>query len=212
MPATRHYPALAAAWVRGAHPTLDQGDDEATFAAALEAGLDLFPFKRRDGLARVERVIGLLRGLAPESLLDLGFGRGSFLFPLLAAMPGLPVTGLERKPSSVARLEALIRGGYPDLAVLQGDACALPLPADSHDVVTVLEVLEHLERPQLAAAEALRCARRFVLASVPSKPDDNPEHIQLFSAAALEALFLDAGARRVSLQHVLNHRIAVVGV
>jgi ubiquinone/menaquinone biosynthesis C-methylase UbiE len=211
MLATRHYPQLAAAWIRGAHPELVRADDDSTIAAALAAGIDLFAFKRREGLARVDVVLSLLRGLAPSSLLDLGFGRGSFLFPLLDAFPELPVTAVERKPSAVARVEAMARGGHPGLTALEADACAIPLPDRGHDVVTILEVLEHLERPDLAAREALRCAQRFVIASVPSKPDDNPEHIQLFSARELEALFLEAGARRVSLQHVLNHRVAVVG-
>jgi len=50
------------------------------------------------------------------------------------------------------------------------------------------------------------------VASVPSKDDDNPEHIQLFSQDELQSLFLDAGARDVQVSHVLNHRIAVVKV
>jgi hypothetical protein len=38
--------------------------------AGLTAGLRLHKFKRTMGLARVERVLGILRGLAPECLLD----------------------------------------------------------------------------------------------------------------------------------------------
>jgi hypothetical protein len=80
------------------------------------------------------------------------------------------------------------------------------------DGVTILEVLEHLARPHLAAAEAVRVSRRFVVASVPSKPDDNPEHVRLFSGASLEGLLRDAGARSVRLDYVPGHIVAVARV
>ena len=82
----------------------------------------------------------------------------------------------------------------------------------ARNVVTFLEVLEHVERPAVALAETFRVARRFVVLSVPSKEDDNPEHIHLFSRAALEDLLVGAGATRVTFDGVLNHLIAVARV
>ncbi|MCA9708020.1 MAG: hypothetical protein KDK70_19360, partial [Myxococcales bacterium] len=76
----------------------------------------------------------------------------------------------------------------------------------------VAQVLEHLQEPHEAAAELLRVARRFVVVSVPSHPDDNPEHIQLFTPDSLRAMFMDAGARRVQIEHVPGHMIGVVRV
>ena len=62
------------------------------------------------------------------------------------------------------------------------------------------------------ARAAVRLAKRFVIASVPSKPDDNPEHVRLFNRASLDALFKDAGAANVRIDHVLNHMVAVARV
>jgi hypothetical protein len=80
------------------------------------------------------------------------------------------------------------------------------------DGVTILEVLEHLERPALAAAQAVRVARSFVIASVPSRPDDNPEHIHLFGRDALAGMLRAAGARRIHCESVLNHLVALATV
>jgi hypothetical protein len=55
----------------------------------------------------------------------------------------------------------------------------------------------------------LRVSRRHVVVSVPSHEDDNPGHIQRFDARTLEETLKRAGARRVTVEHVLNHIIAV---
>src|SRR5260370_29272444 len=84
----RHYYLdLAAAYVRGAlpdPPDLPPGD---LIRHGIAVGLTMNRFKRTAELPRVRRVLGLLRGLVPESLLDVGSGRGVFLWPLVCASP-----------------------------------------------------------------------------------------------------------------------------
>jgi ubiquinone/menaquinone biosynthesis C-methylase UbiE len=89
------------------------------------------------------------------------------------------------------------------------DATALGFVDRSVDAVTLLEVLEHMPDPAAAIGEAMRVCRTAVIATVPSHEDDNPEHIHLFEAAQLEAMFTAAGARRVTVEHVLGHRVCV---
>jgi 2-polyprenyl-3-methyl-5-hydroxy-6-metoxy-1,4-benzoquinol methylase len=86
------------------------------------------------------------------------------------------------------------------------------LPDDSFDGVTLLEVLEHIPQPDRAVRQAVRLARRFVVVSVPSQPDDNPEHIHLFNAESLKRLFQEAGVDRISVDHVLNHIVLLAMV
>ena len=204
------YTELAAAYVRGSLAGTDPVADEAALISlGRAAGLKLHRFKRTMDLPRVKAVLGILKGLAPSDLLDVGSGRGVFLWPLLDAFPDLAVTAVERDDRRRAHLDAVRSGGVDRLRVVGEDAGALPFPDRAFDVVTLLEVLEHQQDPAPLAREALRLARRFVIASVPSRPDDNPEHVQLFSGESLGALLEAAGATRTTIDYVPNHIIAL---
>jgi Methyltransferase domain len=222
---TAYFERIAAAYVRGklgSHlplgfsesilSDLEDTDLDAILQIGREAGLRLHRFKRTMGLARVERVLGTLRGIAPESLLDIGSGRGVFLWPLLDAMPWLEITACDLLDYRVADIQAVHDGGFANLNAQLQDATNLSFPDASFDVVTALEVLEHIPDATRAIAEVVRVARRFVIASVPSQPDDNPEHIHLFSHADLERMFTAAGVKRVNFEAVLNHTIVVAKV
>jgi ubiquinone/menaquinone biosynthesis C-methylase UbiE len=204
-----YYTELAASFVRGKLGERKHLSSEELIQAGIAAGLRLHKFKRNAQLPRVRKVLGILRGLAPASLIDVGSGRGTFLWPLLDSFPHLAVAAVDKKPQRVYDIDAVRRGGYENLSSALADAASLCFAERSADVVTMLEVMEHLASPAKAALEAIRVARRFVIASVPSKEDDNPEHIHLFDRASLEEMFLSAGARRVKFEYVPNHIIAI---
>jgi len=217
MPATsysaedeRSYTRFAAAYVRGRRPDLDGGSDADAVARGVEAGLRLHRFKRTRVLPRISRVLGTLRGIDPCSLLDVGTGRGVFLWPLLEAFPSLPVTCVEVDPERVRQLECVATGGIPNLRVHASDVTALPFDDHAFDVVTALEVLEHVERTEEAVRQIVRVSRRFVLVTVPSHADDNPLHVHAFTAERLRREFLGAGAARVEVDDVLNHLVLTV--
>lgn len=214
----------ACAWVRGvslrtgtpvlADPLsslpLDQlsADDEQTIlAAGRKAEMKLYRFKDHRDLPRVKRVLGILSGLQPESLLDVGSGRGVFLFPFLRTFPGVPATSLDVLPHRVTLLSDVSRGGYPHLTALEQDITQWRMPEASFDVVTLLEVLEHIPDVESAIRAAVRLARRCVVVSIPSKPDDNPEHIHLLTKPILTELFTMAGCTHLHFDGVPNHLI-----
>lgn len=227
--ATPLFDRLAAAYVRGAARSspemavapalldapldaLDDADLAALVQLGRAQGLRLHRFKRTMGLPRVQAVLGILRGIGPSELLDIGSGRGAFLWPLLDALPWLPVTATDLLEYRVADAQRVADGGVANLSAARLDVTDLPFAACSFDVVTMLEVLEHIPDTAAALRSVLRVARRFVILSVPSRPDDNPEHIHLFSAAQLSALLREHGAARVSIEQVPGHLIAVAKV
>ncbi|HVG19835.1 MAG TPA: class I SAM-dependent methyltransferase [Blastocatellia bacterium] len=209
----RYFTSLAVAFVRGKVKTLPPGlSSEEILEAGVASGLRLHKFKRNTELSRVRKVLGIIQGLRPASLLDIGSGRGTFLWPLLDTFPHLRITAIDINPLRVADINAVRAGGISNLQSLLMDATEMDLEDNSVDVVTALEVLEHIASPQRAASEAVRVAKDFVVASVPSKEDDNPEHIHLFDRQGFESLFLTSGAKSVKIDFVLNHMIAVARV
>ena len=150
-----YYERLARAYFRGRAVRTGQAD----------AGVQdpkFYYFKRgHEELPRVRKTLGFLRSVQPENLLDVGSGRGVFLFPFLEAFPWVEVTSVDLLAHRAEFLQDLSRGGITNLRAEQGDICLQPFPEKSFDVVTVLEVLEHIPDVEKAVFAAVRMARRF---------------------------------------------------
>jgi 2-polyprenyl-3-methyl-5-hydroxy-6-metoxy-1,4-benzoquinol methylase len=221
-----YFLTLAAAYMRGklknelvraeysslfTHSLSELTEDELQMLVQLskEEGLRIHRFKRTMELPRVHKVLGILKGIQPHHLLDIGSGRGAFLWPLLHEFPYLPVTAVDVLDYRVEDLQAVHNGGIEQLTAIQASATALPFADQTFDVVTMLEVLEHIPATITTLAEVCRVARRFLILSVPSKEDNNPEHIHLFNAENLKCHLQALGVSRVSVEYVLNHMIVV---
>lgn len=202
----RYETELAAAYVRG-KLHLEDAPPEVLIAAGEAAGLKMYHFKKKELLPRVKAVMGFLKGVQPESLLDVGSGRGVFLFPFLTEFPWVPVTSVDLLPHRVEMLQHMAEGGISNLTALQQDICCWDMAPGSFDTVTLLEVLEHIPDVQAAVNAAVRLARRYVVVTVPSKPDNNPEHIHLLTKDILTQLFSNAGCTKLHFSGVPGHLI-----
>src|SRR5689334_5821903 len=121
----RYFTEFANAFVRG------RLGDQATIQDGIGAGLRLHKFKVNIELPRVQRVLSILRGLSPDRLLDVGSGRGTFLWPLLATFPKLLVTSIDSSERRTSDLAAIRRGGVERLTVASMDAQILGFAAKS---------------------------------------------------------------------------------
>ena len=103
-------------------------------------------------LAHIERLAG---GLSGKRVIDVGCG-GGILAESMAAR-GAAVTGIDLadKPLKVAMLHGLESGQAVDYRLVSAEQVAAESPA-SYDVVTCMEMLEHVPDP---AAIVRACAR-----------------------------------------------------
>jgi 2-polyprenyl-6-hydroxyphenyl methylase/3-demethylubiquinone-9 3-methyltransferase len=100
-------------------------------------------------------------GEEPQDVLDLGCGAG-FLSNYLGTR-GHRVTGIDTTTENLT--VAKLHDDSRRVAYRQADACALPFPDRSFDVVCAMDLLEHVEKPHALIAEASRVLRpggRFV--------------------------------------------------
>ncbi|MDP6360828.1 MAG: methyltransferase domain-containing protein, partial [Planctomycetota bacterium] len=139
-------------------------------------------------------------------------GRGVFLWPLLDSFQGLPVTAIDLRQDRAEQLACARLGGMEQLVAHRMDVTELNFDDSSFDVTTALEVVEHIPDAQEAINEITRVSRQAVIVSVPSKEDDNPDHIHLFTQDTMREMFHQAGVTKIKFDYVLNHMIAVANV
>lgn len=196
-------------------PLCDLSDAEQTelIEYGEKAGIKLYYFKNSDRqLPRVNKVLGFLKGIYFESLLDIGSGRGVFLLPFLDEFPYIQVSSIDILDKRIDLLSDLSNGGIDQLSVKKADLCVQPYPDKSVDVVTLLEVLEHIPNVEEAIRSAVNMARKYVVVTVPSKEDDNPEHIHLLTREKLTEYFNACGAKKLSFDGVPGHLFMIAKI
>jgi len=112
---------------------------------------------------RIELVLNLLQNASDvKRILDVGCGEG-FLMNTLAAKYNAQVAGLDISETRLARAKTnCARGNF---AI--GDVRKLPYADSSMDLVSAVEVIEHIVPPEAALIEMARVSSRYVLVSVP---------------------------------------------
>jgi 2-polyprenyl-3-methyl-5-hydroxy-6-metoxy-1,4-benzoquinol methylase len=104
-----------------------------------------------------EALLRLVRGLQPSSLCDVGCGSGENLLAL-ASLDGVALAGTDISEQALA----LARQRVPSASFAQLDiqSCALP---GTFDIVTAIQVIEHLPDDVAALRNMRRMARRHVV-------------------------------------------------
>lgn len=103
------------------------------------------------------QVFRALDEIRPSSVLDVGCAEG-FIAAKASELFGCSSVGVEMGGQACKRATELTK-----VPVLSASADSLPFANNSFDVVTMTEVIEHLENPLQALAECWRVARKGVI-------------------------------------------------
>lgn len=150
-------------------------------------------FKRYDPeLPRVSKILGMLQGLQPDSVLDVGSGRGRLFWPMVNALPNTHFTAMDVLPWRCEVFRA-VRDGGVKVGVLEEDISNTIMIRDFYQVVVASEVLEHIPNVQQALNNIIHAAEKAVIITVPNKPDNNPDHIHFLPEKVWKDMFELAG-------------------
>jgi SAM-dependent methyltransferase len=117
------------------------------------------PYERADEERRLAACADLIEG---TSLLDVGAGQGAFLRWLEKHRPRLQLAAIERSRAAIA-------SAVCQTPIAEGSVEVLPFPDRAFDVVTALELLEHLPFAvyEVGRAEIARVAGSSIVITVP---------------------------------------------
>jgi len=105
----------------------------------------------------------------PGSLLDVGCGEGVLVHRWATRLgEGCRLVGIDLEEPSIQAGWAQRQA--PNLTYEVMRAENLPFATDEFELVTAIEVLEHVPDPEHTLAEMARCAQRHLLVSVPREP------------------------------------------
>jgi SAM-dependent methyltransferase len=161
---------------------------------------------------------------APTSILDIGCGEGVLTQAWAGRLgSGGRIVGTDLDDPLLHEHWALNREPNLEYRVMKGEK--LDFADDEFDTATAIEVLEHVADPEMVLSEMARCARRWLLVSVPREPlwqvtnlargaywrdfGNTPGHINHWSSRSFQELLSRYG-EIVELRHPFPWIMAVV--
>jgi ubiquinone/menaquinone biosynthesis C-methylase UbiE len=165
--------------------------------------------KSESNTERIQRIIEMIpKGVT--SLADIGCGNGIFLNTLKQSGKISKLIGIDFSNLAMEDLQT---------EKLVGDITDIPLKTNSYEIVSALEVLEHLDKYEFEKAkkELSRVSSRYILISVPFNEDleieffkcpsckthfNTSHHKRTFSEEKMKRLFIKEGFNPIDIQYI----------
>lgn len=173
-------------------------------------GYKIRPFKK-SYIERVEKTVGILNGLHYKTHLDVGSGRGNFIYPYLENKnKEIQLDIVEQKEIYCEIFNNSLK--YVNLKYKIFNKNFLDFKSDKkYDLITLLEVLEHISNWEDALTKAISLSNKYIIISVPSKEDNNPEHLHVLTPKKIKK-YLDNSKIKCNfkINGVSNHWIYLI--
>jgi SAM-dependent methyltransferase len=162
-----------------------------------------------DRASRARAISALHRFLAPKdnpTLLEVGVSGGHFLEDLRSNFPGASIVGADYTRATLEKIAPRFEG----LPLVQMDLTASPFPSGQLDAIVLLNVLEHIERDDLAVQHCFRMLQPggILVAEVPAGPnlydayDRELMHFRRYRRSDLTALLSNVGFSIEEASHI----------
>jgi 2-polyprenyl-3-methyl-5-hydroxy-6-metoxy-1,4-benzoquinol methylase len=113
----------------------------------------------------------LLAAADPSSLLDVGCGEGVLVHKWAQRLGERRVVGIDLEEPSIQAGWAQHKASNLEYMTMRADRVEkLPFQDGEFDLVSAIEVLEHVPDPEHTLAEMARCGQGHLLVSVPREP------------------------------------------
>ena len=102
----------------------------------------------------------------PKKILDVGCGEGILTAKIKARYSDITIEGMDVEQNIINEAGGLFKG----IGFSVGSVYELAKKLNTYDMITCLEVLEHLEYPTRAIKEMKRATKKYCVFSVPYEP------------------------------------------
>ncbi|TAF33410.1 MAG: methyltransferase domain-containing protein [Cytophagales bacterium] len=174
----------------------------------LRKNMSLDVLKRRIDSPEITKVMGFLRGIQPDNLLDISEPQGSFIWRVMDEFRFLPATVVDIDSQYAELAKFMHKGGVTNIRGQQTPLTDMScFSNEQFDVVTLLDVLQHVQEGEKILLEICRITKRFVICVVPLKPD--PQHKSAFTEHSLRAIFKKKDIHQFKVEVIRNSLVMV---